>query len=221
MAQKQTNKPNKKPIDRPSAVCTKKELSRQKTMQKLLDAGLDVFSKKGFDGASTKMVAQKAHVNEALLFRYFGDKEKFLTAIILNCIEASEKEFKDSPILEDLAADIRKYLFINYQQDLKNKAFIRTVIARSLVDTKMRKRILEQVPIRGTPQLFHRLQAHKKAGRIASHANEELMAQKLCMMAASLLFMAVTMEAMTKKEVEDAIDLNAQMFANFFGTQTL
>jgi AcrR family transcriptional regulator len=46
------------------------------TRAKILEAGLRLFSKKGYLGATTKEIAQKAGVAELTLFRHFTSKEK-------------------------------------------------------------------------------------------------------------------------------------------------
>ena len=44
------------------------------TRDKILDASLALFSKKGFLGATTKEIAKKAGVAELTLFRHFSSK---------------------------------------------------------------------------------------------------------------------------------------------------
>jgi AcrR family transcriptional regulator len=45
------------------------------TREKILEAGLKLFSEKGYLGATTKEIAQKAGVAELTLFRHFTSKE--------------------------------------------------------------------------------------------------------------------------------------------------
>jgi AcrR family transcriptional regulator len=48
----------------------------------LIHAAVDLFSKRGFGGVTTKQIADDAGVNEALLFRDFGTKRDLYTAIL-------------------------------------------------------------------------------------------------------------------------------------------
>ena len=48
----------------------------------LLDAALEIFSEKGFNGATTRTIAKKAGVNEVTLFRHFGTKDSLFDAVI-------------------------------------------------------------------------------------------------------------------------------------------
>lgn len=48
------------------------------TRETILVAALDVYSKYGFRGATTKRIAESAGVNEVTIFRHFGSKEALL-----------------------------------------------------------------------------------------------------------------------------------------------
>jgi TetR/AcrR family transcriptional regulator len=50
--------------------------------QQLIDAALDVFSRRGFAGATTKEISETAGVTEALVFRYFATKKDLYTAVL-------------------------------------------------------------------------------------------------------------------------------------------
>jgi AcrR family transcriptional regulator len=52
------------------------------TKDKILDAGLSLFSKKGYLGATTKEIAKKAGVAELTLFRHFSSKERLFEEAI-------------------------------------------------------------------------------------------------------------------------------------------
>jgi AcrR family transcriptional regulator len=52
------------------------------TRDKILDASLALFSKKGFLGATTKEIAKKAGVAELTLFRHFSSKERLFEEMI-------------------------------------------------------------------------------------------------------------------------------------------
>ncbi len=45
---------------------------------------MDLFSRKGFGGTTTKEIAAAAGVNEAVIFRHFSTKQKLYTAILDN-----------------------------------------------------------------------------------------------------------------------------------------
>lgn len=50
------------------------------TSEKLLLAAIDLISKQGYDGTTTKQIAEFAGVSEVTLFRHFGNKQALLIA---------------------------------------------------------------------------------------------------------------------------------------------
>ena len=53
----------------------KERIDGQKTREAILVAATDVFTEKGFDGASTRDICARAGVNNALVNRYYGTKD--------------------------------------------------------------------------------------------------------------------------------------------------
>ena len=72
-----------------------KEAARDKvnTHDRILEAAIKLFSEKGFNGTTTKEIAEAAEVNEALIFRHFSTKRDLYGAII-------EKKINDEPGIE-------------------------------------------------------------------------------------------------------------------------
>jgi TetR/AcrR family transcriptional regulator len=50
--------------------------------RQLLDAALELFSRKGFGGTTTKEIAALAGVTEAIIFRHFPSKQALYTALL-------------------------------------------------------------------------------------------------------------------------------------------
>jgi AcrR family transcriptional regulator len=68
------------PVARPTRI------SAPERKEKILAAAGELFARKGFAGTTTKELAQAAGVNEALLFRHFGNKEELYWAVLeLRC----------------------------------------------------------------------------------------------------------------------------------------
>lgn len=53
--------------------------------QQIIRLAIELFSKKGFRGTTTKEIAQAAGVSEAIIFRHFETKEELYSAIIDDC----------------------------------------------------------------------------------------------------------------------------------------
>jgi len=90
------------------------------TEQKILDAALKLFAEKGYAGATTRIIAQEADVNELTLFRKFRTKKNLFYMVIsqkvLKMVEDAEyvlknldDKFKDShDFLKALIMDITR-----------------------------------------------------------------------------------------------------------------
>lgn len=55
---------------------------KEETRRKLLEAARDEFVCKGFHGARIEHIADRAGVNKALIYRYFGDRDALLEAVL-------------------------------------------------------------------------------------------------------------------------------------------
>jgi AcrR family transcriptional regulator len=82
-------------------VSTRQVKKRGKTRDKILESAVKLFAEKGFTGTTTKEIAEKAGVNEALVFRYFSTKRALYHAII-------ERKIKGEPESESLINSFRE-----------------------------------------------------------------------------------------------------------------
>jgi TetR/AcrR family transcriptional regulator len=67
------------PADPPS---THVRLPAERRREQLIQVAIELFSRKGFNGTTTREIAAAAGVTEALIFRHFATKEHLYTAII-------------------------------------------------------------------------------------------------------------------------------------------
>jgi AcrR family transcriptional regulator len=68
----------------------KKRLTGDERRRKIIQAAMYVFSRSGFSGATTRKIAQKAGISEAMIYSHFKDKEDLYSAIIEQKIQESE-----------------------------------------------------------------------------------------------------------------------------------
>lgn len=82
-------------------------MSAEETKSKILQAATTVFSHSGFAAANVAEIAEEAHVNVALIYRYFESKERLLHAVLDRFVaeanEVRKKFFIDRtfPTMED------------------------------------------------------------------------------------------------------------------------
>lgn len=141
---------------------------REASEARLLKAAEDVFSKFGFKGATTRMIAKKAGINESLIGRYFDGKMGLLTAIIERYVQAEgSRDTLPYPPQETTVEELLHFARYKFERDSKkNYDFFKIVLSQAIVDPKFAKRLREIFPPHYEPALEKRLQALKQAGKI-------------------------------------------------------
>ncbi len=74
------------------------------TRLRILRSALEVFASEGYEGASTRTLAQRANVNLPALQYYFGNKEGLYRAVIDHISETVERRI--APVTEQLHATL-------------------------------------------------------------------------------------------------------------------
>ncbi|MEW6570912.1 MAG: TetR/AcrR family transcriptional regulator [Nitrospirota bacterium] len=112
------------------------------TKNKILETALELFSKKGYLGATTKEIAKEAGIAEVTLFRHFPSKEKLFEEVI--------NTYSFLPILKGLLPEISK---IPYEKAL-------SVIAKRFLDTLDSRKAMIQImhsEVRRYPEKIHKI----------------------------------------------------------------
>jgi AcrR family transcriptional regulator len=91
------------------------------TRERIIQGAAQVFAEKGYEGATTREIAEAAGLNEVTLFRHFGSKKNLFLAVI--------ERFSALPGLE---AAMQDQLTGNYRQDLTQMGthFLKTMLKR-------------------------------------------------------------------------------------------
>lgn len=97
-----------------------KHLDNEPTKVRILDSALQLFASRGFDGATTREIADSAGVNHALIKYHFGNKDALWKAAV-NLLfdrldEAYQKGEKEAETISDPAERLRVKLrhYIRY-----------------------------------------------------------------------------------------------------------
>lgn len=146
----------------------------------ILETALNLFARHGFDGTSTKQIAQAAGVAEGLIFHYFPTKDDLLNAVLetkhsfirdLRTLLEGAEDKPVSEVLHVLASawldtlrrekEITLVLFSTAQTKPKVGAALRTLIAEgvSRLSTYLSARVnagelRANLPIQSSAQMF-------------------------------------------------------------------
>lgn len=148
-----------------------KKRDRSASEDRLLNAGLEIFSKHGFDGATTRMIAKKADVNESLIARYFEGKEGLLVAIIEKFLEEMTRRELPYPPQNTLAAELELYVTDRIQEGCIHEDFAKIIFSQCLVNKAFKKRVRETIPMQLDERLVARVQALADQHKIKSDTN--------------------------------------------------
>jgi TetR/AcrR family transcriptional regulator len=61
---------------------TQQRFSAEDRRNQILQVATELFASKGYEGATTREIARRARVNEAIIFRHFSTKEELYWAVI-------------------------------------------------------------------------------------------------------------------------------------------
>ena len=191
-----------------------KKRDRQATMQKLFDAALEVFSELGFDGATTKLVAQRADVTESLIVKYFGSKRGLLLALFDNfCEKKANAETLPYPAGKNLEEEFVLFIESQIQSTLQTKAFTRAILGHASVDEEMRQELARKVPLDWHPVLKERLKRYREAGEIPRGMPIEDLIFMLGFRTFSTLYVGHMLLEMPSDDVRTQIIAQARIFA--------
>jgi len=88
------------------------------TRDRILETSIELFAEKGFNGTTTKEIAERAEVNESLIFRHFSTKRELYGAII-------ERKIDEEPGIE---------MPLHEHKNSKDVRLIFTAIAERMFD---------------------------------------------------------------------------------------
>lgn len=117
-------------------------MPEEETRKRILDAAVQLFSERGYDGAATRAIAVLAGVNEVTLFRHFGSKKSLFQAMLRHNSALPGLEFA---LRERLTGDYRQDLLLLATQVLTLLHARRKEIIMLLAEAERRPEMLERV----------------------------------------------------------------------------
>ncbi len=191
-----------------------KKRDRQATMQKLLDAALEVFSELGFDGATTKAVALKANVTESLIMKYFGSKRGLLLALFEDfAAKRAEAEKIPYPPGKTIEEEIAHFMTRQMEMTLATKEFTRIILGHASVDETMRKELNRKVSLDWHPVLKERLKQYREKGEVPAHYDIDAIVFTLGFQSFSAMYVGHMLLEMPPEEIRHRIMTFAQAYA--------
>ena len=87
-----------------------KKLSEEK-QNEIMEVGIREFADRGYEGANTNVIAQKAGISVGVLFKYYKDKETFFLACLRRSLDILESVLEQVENADDKTFDKAESLF--------------------------------------------------------------------------------------------------------------
>lgn len=171
-----------------------KRRDKEATKSALLEAAVETFAARGFDGATTKEVAARAGVNEGLIQRYFahgdvGGKAGLLQAILGGLCGARLTACRMAPAADSPETEIAYFLKHEVEQAQSNRDLLRVMLSRALVDPALGQSMKQHYAATRIPFLIDRLRPHQAEGRLDRAVDLKTLAETVSVFAYGIGFM--------------------------------
>ena len=196
----------------PKPVRRKRDKEASKTA--LLESAIGVFSELGYDAATTKEIARRAKVSEALIQRYFDGKGGLLIEIMRAwMVENAEGAPASLPLYDRLEEEFFQVVTSNCQQHETNRDFMRVAVSRAIVDPELGKQIGSNLYDQRLPALEARLLHYQKTGAIKKETDLRAIAFALSALSFSLGFMGPEVFGFDRKRMEEIAAVVTRLLA--------
>jgi AcrR family transcriptional regulator len=137
------------------------------TRQRILNAAKEVFSRDGFQGATTREIAREAGVNEVTIFRHFHTREELLHATLkYSCASLDALVQPEEHWREDLFGSLERYVQEVYTHLQGKEALVRAFTSEAPILSEATRRTLQEFMLKRKGLLVARLQEAQRAGLV-------------------------------------------------------
>lgn len=147
----------------------KRKRNKEATMELIKKTSIDIFSKNGFDNATTKTIALKCRVAESLILKHFKSKQGLLNSITEDFIETitCAKQNLDYEPQDNLVLELQHYAVNTFEFFLNYNKVVRIVISKMITDMKYSKMVKKYISPPETVNLLlkERLEVFKQENK--------------------------------------------------------
>lgn len=140
---------------------TKKRMNAEARRAQIVEVATSLFAKKGFKGTTTREIAEKAGISEAIIFRHFSKKEELYSAIVNGKCSDKDGQSLLLKVLEgkrgrDVFREVATYLITEHSKD---PAFMRLLTYSALEEHRL-------------SEIFMKTRGMELIGYLESHLRE-------------------------------------------------
>lgn len=197
---------------------TDKETQKQK---KILESAIHTFAEKGFSGASTSEIAERAGVAEATIFKHYRTKKGLLLRLVIPAIakvaspmivrpvlKILDQEKPLNEIIEDLVLD-RLHLFENNWKQIK------IIFIEAFFHPEIREALKNHVAKNIFSIVSERMDELKKAGKVRNDLPNHVLVRSILSMIMGYLFARnVVPDLLAQQEEKEELRMIADVLIN-------
>ncbi len=145
----------------------RRKRDKEGSKKALLDAAVAVFSELGYEATTTREIAKRAKVSEALIQRYFEGKSGLFIEVMRRWNSQNGKERVASiPIAGDLASDLEQLCAFLFRHHRNHSELIRIVLSRAIVEPELAKQVGKSIVEEDLPAVADHLRHFQNQGLI-------------------------------------------------------
>jgi AcrR family transcriptional regulator len=184
-------------------------------------AAVDIISEKGFNGATTSMIAEKAGVAEGTIFKHFKSKKDLLVQITVPVIaklfipvafQAVNKVFKGS------YSSFREFLGYFLSERIlfatKHSKYLKILVQEIPINDDLREFIIKEFKKKVWPNLKELIQSFQKKGELAKIPPEAVFS---CMISVGGAYLYRRIILLPKDAYDDKKDIEMLVNQILFG----
>lgn len=162
----------------------------------LMRAGLQIFSERGYDGATTRAIAEQAGLNEQLISRYFGGKAGLLAAIYMDFMETqgNDEKYLQQPLAATPGEEIAHFLRVKHAHFVVTEQHLRILLPQLIIVPDTRLQLDDAVLCKGVRVLAERLERFRERGLLRSDVDVESLSLSVLCQALAVSFLLRTIE---------------------------
>ena len=183
------------------------------TRQKLCEAAIELFSNEGYDGVTTKKIAEVAGVSEMTLFRHFGSKNNlFQDAYDSYLYQPNFESLFQSGLKGDIEKDLLRIGHVYLDVLSMNRSLIMMEI-RSKTLEKGERPPLTRAPLLFKTQMIKYLEGLKSSGMIKGEDPELIAVAFISNIMGHFFRETIFHETITDITAQEGIDYSIRLFA--------
>jgi AcrR family transcriptional regulator len=137
------------------------------TRNRILAAAVRIFSRDGFQGATTREIAREADVNEVTIFRHFNTREELLhSALKHSCSSLDTLIQPDEDWQKDLFGRLERYVREVYALVRGKEAIVRAFISEARLLPETTRQTLQEFMLKRKAMFVAGLQQAQEAGLV-------------------------------------------------------